>query len=383
MPASLRPTPAQLRVGLHALILTLAIVVMLRAVALDAPRASAISLIVTTFVITYAVRLAVDDGRVRAVGLAVLIGLWVGLVLLDADAAYATVGLVLVVLTELPIGVAAALVVALTVFDVGADLWRGGSAAGLVAPIMGATLASLFGLGYRVLFDATAKQAELITELERTRGELAESEHAAGQAAERQRLAREIHDTVAQGLSSIQLLLRSIGDDEVSPDVARRIALAGQAAGSGLSEARRLVAELAPADLADASLAAALQRVCDRAVAPVRFRVDGEPVPLPMSLEAALVRITQGALANVDQHAGPGASAAVTLGWTSERVRLDIADDGVGFDVSLVDDSQEHSFGLHTILSRVHELGGEVEIESEPGHTAMAVSFPAPRSHDR
>src|SRR5690606_21941098 len=96
--------------------------------------------------------------------------------------------------------------------------------------------------------------------LQRTQAELAESERAAGQAMERQRLAREIHDTVAQGLGSIQLLLHAAEAEPLPERATSRVRLARETAAASLVEARRMVEELAPADLVGSSLSAALQR---------------------------------------------------------------------------------------------------------------------------
>lgn len=376
-----QPTTAQLRNGLHALVVTLAVVVMLRAVLLEEPHPVAVSGLVAAFVAVYLARARVSTSpRVRFAGLLVLVGLWLGMALLGADAAYVSVGLYLIFLTELSLPAALVAVVVVTAVDMAQTTLQGGPVEAFVAPLLGAVLSGLFGVGFRVLFEATTAQHELIAELRRTRTELAESEHAAGQAGERQRLAREIHDTVAQGLSSIQMLLHAAEAEPLPPAAAERVALARTTAGAGLAEARRMVAELAPADLAGSSLVDALGRVCQRSVVDVRYVVDGAPVPLPMPVEAALVRITQGALANVERHAGDDVRAAVSLGFAPDRVHLDVVDDGHGFDVSALEDPERHTFGLDTIRTRVADLGGAFEVESEPGHTALSVSFPLPRA---
>lgn len=364
-----QPTTAQLRHGLHALVVILALVVLVRAVALDEEHLAAIGALVIAFVAAYLARV-----RWPAHGgllLLAAVGTWVGLVLLGADAAYLSVGLVLVFMTEFDLVPAVLAVVGLTALDVLVGLSRGGGTTALVAPVLGGVLAGLFGTGYRVLFDA-------VEELRRTRSELADSERAAGQATERERLAREIHDTVAQGLSSIQMLLGAV-EEEPLPDTARgHVSLARTTAAAGLADARRMVAELAPADLEESSLVAALQRISDRSPAQVALQVDGEAVDLPMPVEAALVRIAQGALANVEQHAGPRASAVVTLGFTATHVHLDVVDDGVGFDTDAPDPAG--GFGLPSMRGRVADLGGRLDIESQPGHTAVAVSFPHHRT---
>ena len=371
-----QPSAAQLRLGLHGLVSSLAVVVGLRALAGEGD-APATLLLVGLFLTVYAVRSRTASTSARLLLLLALVALWVGLVFVEADAAYVSLGLFLVFLTELAFVPAMLAIGAVTAFDVAVRLSGGGSSQQWLAPLLGAAMSVLFGLGYRVMFDATNSQRALIEELQLTRAELVESERAAGQAEERQRLAGEIHDTVAQGLSSIQLLLHAAeAEVQDQPHQARnRIVLARETAASSLVEARRIVAELSPADLVDSSLSAALARVCGRAPADVRFTVDGTPAAVPMPVEAALVRIAQSAVANVVQHAGTGARAAVTLSWSGDRVRLDVVDDGQGFDPALLESPDTPTFGLDTIRTRVTDLGGDFTLESEPGHTALAVSF--------
>lgn len=375
-PGRRQPSTAQLRWGLHALVVTLALSVLLRALLLDEDAAWSVAAAVVLFVAMYAARVAASAPAVRAALLAGLVAAWAGLVLLDADAAYVSVGLFLVFLTDLSVRRALAGVAGMTAFDVTVASLRGDSLALVLAPVLGAAISVLFGLGYRLLFDAVARQQGLIDELRRTRAELAASEHAAGQAAERQRLAREIHDTVAQSLSSIQMLLHAADADGLPAQARTRVGVARETAAAALAETRRILAELMPADLADSTLTAALHRVCGRAVRPVQLVVDGEPRPVPPEVEAALVRIAQGAVANVDRHAGPAARAVMSLSWSGDRVRLDVVDDGVGFDATASAGAERRRFGLATIRARVAELGGEFELESEPGHTALSTSFP-------
>src|SRR5690606_16048064 len=115
----------------------------------------------------------------------------------------------------------------------------------------------------------------------------------------------------------------------------------------------------------------------------------GEPERLPMPVEAALVRIAQSAVANVVQHA-EATRMRVTLTYDDTDVHLDIVDDGIGIDPAILRVSRvappsadtagrgprAGAFGLHAIRSRVEQQGGAMTVESEPGHTAVTVSFP-------
>jgi signal transduction histidine kinase len=249
-----------------------------------------------------------------------------------------------------------------------------------IGPLLGAAVAVATVLGYQALYRESERRRRLIEELIETREELAAAERHAGTLAERERLAREIHDTLAQGLSSIQLLLRA-AERALPPDApaAGHIERARRAAQDNLAEARRFVRALAPPDLEHGSLAAALERLCAPGAGPrVRFSVSGTPVALPTPYEVALLRIAQSALANTVRHAG-ASRAEITLSFMDGSVTLDVVDDGRGFDPAAVRPSSEGGFGLPAMRSRARSLGGAFTVESAPGQgTAVAVSLPLP-----
>ncbi|WP_405965047.1 histidine kinase [Streptomyces sp. NBC_00723] len=180
-----------------------------------------------------------------------------------------------------------------------------------------------------------ARQRVLIDDLVRTRRDLAASERQAGVLAERQRLSTEIHDTLAQGLSSQRMLLHAAERVwESDPDAAREhLREAAEISSRGLAEARRFVHDLAPADLAAHTLPEALTLLAARESGPglaLEFRLDGDPGRLPERVEAALLRIAQGALANVREHAA-ATRGVLTLTCLDDLVSLDVADNGRGF----------------------------------------------------
>ncbi len=367
----------RLRWGLHGLILALAAVVAVRAITLGESHRWTIVLLIGLFAVIYGLHIRLNHTWPRnTVTFIAMVAIWIALGALGADASYLSVGLFLVFLTELPIPVAIAAVTGLTIIDVTRSVISDESLALLAAPILGAVISVLIGLGFRLLFDTLDEQQRLIEELQRTRSDLATSEREAGKSAERQRLARDIHDTVAQGLSSIQMLLHAAEDESLSAPARDRIAMARRAAAAALAETRHILEELTPPDLTDSNLAVALEQVGERAVAPVTFVVDGASRPLAAAVEAALLRIAQGAVANIDQHAGPNVHAALTLSWGGDTVRLDVVDDGVGFDAAHRPAEDHRSFGLATMRARTLDLGGQFVVESEPGHTAVSVSFP-------
>ncbi|WP_189945930.1 sensor histidine kinase [Streptomyces roseolus] len=249
-----------------------------------------------------------------------------------------------------------------------------------IGPLLGAAVAVATVLGYQALYRESEGRRHLIEELITTRAELAAAERHAGTLAERERLAREIHDTLAQGLSSIQLLLRAAERalPEGSP-AAGHIDRARRAAQENLAEARRFVRALTPPDLERGSLAAALERLCEPGAGPrVRFSVSGTPVELPTPYEVALLRIAQSALGNTVRHAS-ASRAEITLSFMDASVTLDVVDDGRGFDPASVRPSSDGGFGLPAMRSRAESLGGTFTVESGPGQgTAVAVSLPLP-----
>ncbi|MBB4984419.1 MULTISPECIES: sensor histidine kinase [Streptomyces] len=254
-----------------------------------------------------------------------------------------------------------------------------------IGPLLGAAVAVATVLGYQALYRESERRRRLIEELIETRAELAAAERHAGTLSERERLAREIHDTLAQGLSSIQLLLRA-AERLLPPDspAAGHIGRAREAAQDNLAEARRFVRALSPPDLEHGSLAAALERLCEPVTGlpadgpRVRFSVSGTPVELPTPYEVALLRIAQSALANTVRHAS-ASRAEITLSFMDASVTLDVVDDGRGFDPASVRPSSDGGFGLPAMRSRAESLGGSFAVESAPGQgTAVAVSLPLP-----
>ncbi|MEV6108461.1 sensor histidine kinase [Streptomyces sp. NPDC051940] len=223
------------------------------------------------------------------------------------------------------------------------------------------------------------RQAETERALQR---EIAAGERREGVLAERQRLSMEIHDTLAQGSSSLQMLLQAADRVwDTDPAAARdHVRTATDIAGRNLTEARRFVHDLAPADLAESgTLSGALSALADREPAGlvVRLHEDGTPPgPLPDRVQSALLRIAQGALANVREHAG-ATTARLTLTYLDDQVVLDVADDGRGFDPGAVHPGEERGHGLGAMRARVAQLGGTLNVESAPGEgTVVSASIP-------
>jgi signal transduction histidine kinase len=215
------------------------------------------------------------------------------------------------------------------------------------------------------------ERASLIAQLEATRAELAEVGRQAGVMAERQRLAGEIHDTLAQGFSSILMLIQAAEAQlELSPATARgQLILAAQTARENLAEARTLVGGLASAQLQAGTLEDALRRITERVGEELgiesSFCVDGTPRPLPAATEVVLLRTGQEALANVRKHAAAH-SVLVRLRYSLDRVGVEVTDDGAGFDPAL----GNGGYGLSGMRARVDEAGGTFAVRSAPAQGA-------------
>ncbi|MFJ2739742.1 sensor histidine kinase [Streptomyces sp. NPDC087440] len=328
--------------------------------------------------------------RAAAWWLAALCASWLLLLALSPDGLWAAFPLYFLQLHLLPMRWGLAAVAATAAAAIASFVLHGQqvTAGTFIGPLLGGAVAVATVLGYQALYRESERRRELIDELLSTRAELAEAERAAGTLAERERLAREIHDTLAQGLSSIQLLLRA-AERALPPDdpALAHIQQAREAAQDNLAEARRFVRALSPPDLEHGSLAAALERLCTPAPGgpAVQFGVSGTPVELPTPYEVALLRIAQSALANTVRHAKADRTE-ITLSFMETSVSLDIVDDGIGFDPgavrrSPVADASDGGFGLPAMRARARSLGGTLSVESAPGQgTAVAITLPLPVS---
>jgi signal transduction histidine kinase len=197
----------------------------------------------------------------------------------------------------------------------------------------------------------------------------------AGVLDERHRMAREIHDTLAQGFAGIITQLQAADRSE---QWRAHVANAELLARENLTAARRSVHALRPAQLDDAALPEALAEVSGqwRRVhgVPVEVATTGDARPMHPEVEVALLRTAQEALANVAKHAS-ASRVGLTLSYMEDLVTLDVRDDGAGFDPGRV---REQGFGLIAMRQRIERLAGELAVESEPGGgTAVSASVPA------
>jgi signal transduction histidine kinase len=226
------------------------------------------------------------------------------------------------------------------------------------------------------LTDANAKLEASLRENEGLRAQLLAQAREAGVLDERQRMAGEIHDTLAQGLVGIITQLEAASQETGARESRRHMAAAVELARESLTEARRSVEALAPAPLAHARLPEALREVAakwsERTQVPVTVTTTGDACRVPEKVELALLRTAQEALANVGRHAG-ASRVGLTLSYMDEVVALDVRDDGVGFAPS----AAAGGFGLTAMRQRVEGLAGTLEVESDPdAGTTIAATVP-------
>jgi signal transduction histidine kinase len=229
---------------------------------------------------------------------------------------------------------------------------------------------------------ANARLEEMMAENTGLHAQLLTQAREAGVLEERQRMAREIHDTLAQGLTGIITQLEAVQQAGPGPDWERRIANAARLARHSLTEARRSVRAVRPEPLENTRLPEAVADVAAQWSADNGVRAEvtttGTVLGLHAEVEVTLLRVAQEALANVAKHAN-AARVGITLSYMEDVVSLDIRDDGAGFRPDQrAPAGRTGGFGLTGMEQRVRRLAGSLAIESEPGHgTAISASVPA------
>lgn len=252
----------------------------------------------------------------------------------------------------------------------------------LIAISLGTSL--VLGLWIAKVIDQSQGRAELVAELEAARDELAIAHHASGVVAERERIAREIHDTLAQGFTSI-VMLAETASTHMSRNradlAAGQLAQIEDTARDNLAEARALVAAFSPAALSQGTLADAIRRLASRFTAEtgvlieVRLDPDEEAIAaLHAGQQVVLLRAAQEALTNVRKHSGARRVHVVLSAPAGEPATIEVRDDGAGFEPTVLPHA---GFGLAGMRGRVEEAGGTVQVDSEPGRgTRVRVRVP-------
>jgi signal transduction histidine kinase len=264
------------------------------------------------------------------------------------------------------------------------DAWRGTT----LSLVVSLAFSIVLGLWITSVITQSEERADLIAQLGATRDELARAHHDAGVVAERERLSREIHDTIAQGLTSVvmlsQVAARHLAGDRAG-EAAATVAAIEDSARQNLADARALVASYSAVGVDD-GLPAALRRLGERFARETGVAVDvridaragagtaADAGPNARAYEVVLLRSVQEGLANVRKHA---AATRVTVALTTDgdgRTAVEVRDDGVGFDP---DGGPGHGFGLDGLSRRAGEVGGEVAVASSPGEgTVLRVAVP-------
>lgn len=236
----------------------------------------------------------------------------------------------------------------------------------LVSTVLVVAVGALIGLWAHSVVGQSAERARLITELEETQAELSEAHKRQGAADERERMAREIHDTLAQGFASIIVLAEAaragLGSDPARS--AQQLRSIESTARENLAEARELVGPpQRPGQAAAGSVAQTLRRTLDRFAEDTGLTVDAELADLECDQQTriALLRCTQESLANVRKHAR-ASTVGVVLARQQYGVELEITDDGTGFVVE-----SSSGFGLDGMRKRLAELGGRLTVTSSVG----------------
>jgi signal transduction histidine kinase len=202
---------------------------------------------------------------------------------------------------------------------------------------------------------------------------------------ERSRMAREIHDTLAQGFVGIMTQLRAAEQAPDEESRRRHTDAALTLAQDGLAEARRSVNALRPGALDAARLTEALANVAqnwsERTGIPVQIKTVGEAHPLSTDADVALLRTAQEALANVEQHA-VARRVVLTVRSDASGTQLEVRDDGCGFDpadrATRTGRAEDGGYGLVAMRERIESVAGTLVIDSRPGHgTAVRAEVPA------
>ncbi len=290
-----------------------------------------------------------------------------------------------------------------------------------VAAVATVVLTGLFGKPIDLLAETNMRNQELVEQLQARNAQIARLSHLEGTARERERIAREMHDTIAQGLASILALARAAaaevaqaGGAGANRQASRHLAMIVELAQEGLDDTRRMIADASPRALDGRGLAEAVGRAADRlereGIAVARS-LDSTLPPLPQPARVAILRIAQEAIANVARHSR-AANVAVSLRSVAGVAVLEVRDDGVGFDpatAGAVDaeggsssnqaalrsrpesadegraglarvrrvwqrgrlgrapEGDDSGFGIPDMRGRAADLGGSVSIDSSPG----------------
>lgn len=326
-----------------------------------------------------------------ATWLAVVTGLWIALMVLSHSFTWSVFPLLFLYLYLLPMLGGLISVVFLTGFAVVYPAYtstRSPSPGAVIGPILGAGIAVIIFFAYKGLYNDAVRHAHIARQLRATRAELAQTQHEAGRLEERERLAREIHDTLAQGLSSIVLMSRAGQATLQNQDVSatgEALTTIEKSASDNLAEARRFIKDLSSPTL-DMNLADSLSKLAidvnqqsDAQGTALRceFSFEGDPAQVSEETAQQVLRIAQGAVSNVVAHA-QASQAVITLSIWDAELTLDVFDNGIGFDPARAKPtSDDRGFGLTSLRERAELLGGHLTVSpAQPHGTILTVNAP-------
>ncbi|MEU9706866.1 sensor histidine kinase [Streptomyces sp. NPDC047981] len=374
--AFVRHTPSWARCLPHLVFLVAAVGTLVRLIGMNSGLCWSVALLTTLLGVTYAIGSARWDrlGTVdRLVWLTVLLALWswatrVVPAPLSTGYAWLAVPLALLALRLPGRGARIAAVCAVTALLVAALVRAGG---GVDPDLLAPPLA------------AVAATAVLHRTHERLAHEAARQQREAGRLGERARIARDLHDTLAQELAGTLMLLQAAERDwDRHPDAARqRMRAVVTALDTHLAETRTVIADLTPSELERDGLETALRDLCAHTgrtlgpdgAPPITFSREHEPYPLPTDRALALLRVARGLLANACEHAQASHIQVVLAYDPDATVRVTVRDDGRGFRPfasCVVDGVRGH--GLAGAVERLRPLGGALTVDSAPGRGTRA-----------
>ena len=355
-----------LRVSLHVLVAVLLLV----GVVSSGWNPLAICMAVPFALLYMAGTVAYNEGRRFSRGamytwLAAVLALWVVMALHAAEFVWLEFPLVILVSVVLPTWSGIAVAALLLAFTLSITA-PGAGIGGVVGPLLGTVLALLIYHSYRALRAEADHYKHLAYELQATHMELAAAEHASGVLEERARLSREVHDTIAQGLSSIVLLGRTLDKQITEPGAKQILDTIRATAADNLAEARRFVAVNAgPAEPLPRRLEELARGAEGRQQAlGQRLTVDLNVEDVPEPAAGVIERVVREGLSNIVRHAG-ATRAVVTVEKLGDVATVDVFDNGRGI-------TGPEGYGLRGLRARVAEVGGTLSVEGN----VLAASIP-------
>lgn len=355
-----------LRVSLHVLVAVLLFV----GIASSRWNPLAICMAVPFALLYLAGTVAYNEGRRFSRGamytwLAAVLALWVVMALHAAEFVWLEFPLVILVSVVLPTWSGIAVAALLLAFTLSITA-PGAGIGGVVGPLLGTVLALLIYHSYRALRAEADHYKHLAYELQATHMELAAAEHASGVLEERARLSREVHDTIAQGLSSIVLLGRTLDKQITEPGAKQILDTIRATAADNLAEARRFVAVNAgPAEPLPRRLEELARGAEGRQQAlGQRLTVDLNVEDVPEPAAGVIERVVREGLSNIVRHAG-ATRAVVTVEKLGDVATVDVFDNGRGI-------TGPEGYGLRGLRARVAEVGGTLSVEGN----VLAASIP-------